>query len=148
MHFCIAKRQLQQWNVPTHGGRQSTKFQPFVTRGLTCSLKRMKRGANHVHVPSTCTVHRAQHVQCASQITFLFIVILPLSSCGNVPSLVSLAQKFTNSEDPTFKSFTPLARAASDVHCRSPKRIEPSHCGYRPTKFEFRASIGFACSLD
>ena len=70
VHFCTAKRQLQQWNVPTHGGKQSIKFEPCVTRGLTCSLKRMKRGANHVHVPSTCNVHRAQHVQCAPQISF------------------------------------------------------------------------------
>ena len=70
VHFCIAKRQLHQWNVPTHHGRQCAKFEPCVTRGLTCSLKRMKKGANDVHVPSTCTMHRAQHVQCVPQITF------------------------------------------------------------------------------
>ena len=29
---------------------------------------------------------------------------MPLSSCANVSNLVSLAQKFTNSEDSTFKS--------------------------------------------
>ena len=94
VHFCTAKRQIQQWNEPTHGGKQSTKFEPCVTRGLTCSLKRMKRDAKHVHVHSTCTVPRAQHVRYAPQISFLFIVMILLFSCTNVQSVVPLSQKF------------------------------------------------------
>ena len=49
----------------------------------------------------------AQHVQCAPQMNFLYRIVMPLSSCANVPSLVSLAQKFTNSEDPRFKKVYP-----------------------------------------
>ena len=33
---------------------------------------------------------------------------MPLPFCANVPSLVSLAQKFTNSEDPIFKKPAPF----------------------------------------
>ena len=46
-------------------------------------------------------------MQCAPKANFLYHVVMPLSSCANVPSLVSLAQKFTNSEDPTFKKLYP-----------------------------------------
>ena len=49
-----------------------------------------------------------QHVQCAAQINFLCSVVMPLSICAIVLSLVSLAQKFTKSEDPMFKKVFPL----------------------------------------
>ena len=49
---------------------------------------------------------RAQHVQCASQVNFLYVVVMPLSRWANVPTLVSLAQKFTKSEDPMLKKFS------------------------------------------
>ena len=50
---------------------------------------------------------RAQHVQCAPQTNFLYGVLMSLSSCDNAPNLVSLAKKFANSEDPTFKNLYP-----------------------------------------
>ena len=35
---------------------------------------------------------------------------MSLSRCANAPSLVSLAQKFTNSEDPMFKKVFPFGQ--------------------------------------
>ena len=48
---------------------------------------------------------RAQHVQCTPQVSFLYNIVMPLPSYATLPSLVSLAQLFTNSEDPMFKKF-------------------------------------------
>ena len=57
---------------------------------------------------NTCQLlARAQHVQFAPQAYFLYDIALLLSICANVPSLVLLAHKLTNSEDPTFKKFFP-----------------------------------------
>ena len=92
-----------------------------------------------MYVPSTCNVHPRS--------TFFRLRRDALSSSANVPSLLSLAQKFTNLEDPTFNFFTPLALAASAAHCRPPKGIVPSHNGYRSTKFEPNPSNDLACSL-
>ena len=39
-------------------------------------------------------IARIQHVQCSSQINFLYSVMTPLSSCTNVSSSVSLALRF------------------------------------------------------
>ena len=50
---------------------------------------------------------RAQHVPCAPQTKFLYGVVMPMSSCVSVTRLVSLAQKFTSSEDPKFKKLYP-----------------------------------------
>ena len=47
-------------------------------------------------------------MQCAAQINFLYSVVMPLSICAIVLSLVSLAQKFTKSEDRMFKNVFPL----------------------------------------
>ena len=78
-------------------------FEPCQSIGLACSLKHIKRGANSVHVPSTCNVHTR---------SFYIRVMKLLPRYANVPSLVSPAQKFINSEDPMFKIFPSLARAA------------------------------------
>ena len=125
--------------MPTHWCCQLTKFEPCPFIGLACSLERVKRGANFVHVPCTHNEHPRS--------TFLYCVVMPLPSCANVPSLVLLAQKISNSEDPTFKKLYPSGTCCL---CRSSpvtKAIKPSHGGYLPTKFEPNPSIGFACSL-
>ena len=67
-----------------------------------------------------------------------------MSSCAKVPSFVSLAQQFTNSVDPMFKKFPPLARAVSAAHHRLRQCHLLTYGGDRPTKFETYLSTGLA----
>ena len=72
-----------------------------------------------------------------------------LPSCANVPSLVLLAQKFTKSEDLTFKKLKPSCACRL---CRSslgtpPPQILSPFGGHRPTKFRSNPSTGLACSI-
>ena len=91
---------------------------------------------------------RAKHVQCAPQFIFLYCVVMSLSRCANVQSLVSLAQKFTNSEDPMFTIFPSLARAACAANHWVLQRTLSTYVDHRPTKFDPCPSIGLACSLE
>ena len=91
---------------------------------------------------------RAQHVQCISQVNFLYNVVMPLSRCANVLRLVSLAQKFTNSEDPVFKMLPSLSRAACAANHWVLQLISFPYGGHRPTKFESYPSTCLACSLE
>ena len=50
---------------------------------------------------------RAQHVQCAPQFHFFHCFVTRLSNCANVPSIVSIPRKFTNSKDAMLKKFPP-----------------------------------------
>ena len=135
---CAANYLVPQQILSPCGGHRPKKLQSYPSTGLACSLRKIKR----------CKFFaRAQHVQCAPQTNFLYGVLMPLYSCANVASLVSLAQKFTNSEDPLLKSFTPLARANCAVHHWLPHRISSPYGGHRPTKFRSNPSTGLACSL-
>ena len=51
-----------------------------------------------MHVPSTCNIHPRK---------FLDSIVMAMSRFVKVPNLVSLAQKFIKSEDPTFENFYP-----------------------------------------
>ena len=91
---------------------------------------------------------RAQHMQCATQANFLYGVLMSLSSCANVPSLVSLAPKFTNTEDLTFKK--KLHPSGTCRLCRSSLGALTdfvTYGGHRPTKFESCPSTGLPGSL-
>ena len=50
-------------------------------------------------------IARALHVQHAPDVRFLYGDVMRSSICTSVPSLVSLAQKLTNPEDPTYSKF-------------------------------------------
>ena len=78
--------------------KRSTKFEPRVTKRLTCSLEKVSRCANYVHVPCKYNVHPR---------SAFYSAVMPFSYCTGVPSLVSLGQNFTNPEDPTLKKFSP-----------------------------------------
>ena len=121
-----------------HKGCKFTNFEPCKSIGLACSLKKIKRGANSVHVPSTCNVHH---------VIFTHSVVMPLPRCANALSLVSPAQKFTNSEDPIFKISPSLARAACAAYHWLPQRILSPYGGHQPTKFESDPSAGWPAAL-
>ena len=91
-----------------------------------------------MHVPSTCNVH---------PVIFIYSVVMPLPRCANAPSLVSPAQKFTNSEDPIFKISPSLARAACAAYHWLPQRILSPYGGHQPTKFESDPSTGWPAAL-
>ena len=91
-----------------------------------------------MHVPSTCNVHH---------VIFIHSVVMPLPRCANAPSLVSPAQKFTNSEDPIFKISPSLARAACAAYHWLPQRILSPYGGHQPTKFESDPSTGWPAAL-
>ena len=90
---------------------------------------------------------RSKQVQCASQVIFIYSVVVPLSRCANVPSLVSAAQKFTNSEDHMFKISLSLAPAACAAYHWAPQWTLSPYGGNRPTKFELYPFTGLPCSM-
>ena len=51
---------------------------------------------------------RAQHVQCAPHVIFLYSAVMPLSRCAEVVSLVLLSKKITISEGPMLKALLPF----------------------------------------
>ena len=93
---CVVHRRSPKTIEPSHGGYLPTKFEhnPFI--GFACSRGKIK---------SCKFCARSQHVQCAPRINFLCSVVIPLPRCANVPSLVSLAYKFTKSEDLVCEKF-------------------------------------------
>ena len=69
---CTVQRRLPKWHMPTHGGRQSTKFEPCVAKGFICRLQRMNRCENYVHVPCRCSVYPGSTLH-------LYSVVMPFS---------------------------------------------------------------------
>ena len=70
---------------------------------------------------------------------------MSLYRCASVPSFVSLGQKITSSEDPTFKKLYPSATCRL---CRSsPVTRTDTHVDYRSANFESHPFTGWACSL-
>ena len=53
VHLALLSAGYNNEKRPAHGCKQSTKFEPFVNEGLTCSFERVKAGANYLHVPSS-----------------------------------------------------------------------------------------------
>ena len=77
-----------------------------------------------------------------------YSAVMPLSGCADVASLVLLAQKFSNSEDPVFKTLFPsLARAACSAYHWVYQRILVLYGDHRFTKFKSYPSTGLPCSL-
>ena len=96
---CAANHWVPQRISSPYGGHRPTKFESDSSTGWPVALKKQKKRYKFLA--------RAQHVHCAPLANFLYGVLMPLSSCANVPSLVSPAQKFTNSEDPTLTKLYP-----------------------------------------
>ena len=70
-----------------------------------------------------------------------------MSSCANVPSFVSLAKKFTNSKDPTFKKLYPSGTCR--LRCSSPVTTKDQAHLYWVSAHKFSAKsvhwFGFQC---
>ena len=65
--------------------------------------------------PRPLYIARALHVQYAPGVSFSYGNVMHPSTCTSVPGLVSLAQKLTKPEDPTYSKF-PLVWHVHTLH--------------------------------
>ena len=99
---CTPRHRRLEKHLPTLDGYLPAKFSARAPIGMACRLFRFPYVLHRVQIFA-----RALHVQYALQVNYFYCVLKPVPKCTNVPSLVPLAQKFTNSEDPMFKKLAP-----------------------------------------
>ena len=99
---CTLEHRRLQKHLPMLDGSPPTKFSARAPIGMVCRLFRFPYVLHRVQIFA-----RALHVQYTLLVNYFYCVLRPVPKFTNVPSLVSLAQKFKNTEDPTFKKLYP-----------------------------------------
>ena len=99
---CTPRHRRLQKHLPTLDGYLPAKFSARAPIGMAGRLFRFPYVLQRVQIFA-----RALHVQYALHVNYFYCVLKPLPKCTNLPSLMPLAQKLTNSEDPTFKKLNP-----------------------------------------